>query len=119
MASSMASSMSGGGFECHGIASAVALLADTQEADIVTTMTVLVILGAEQAPAGRCAVCHRYVSDGDGFVSSFRGRRIRLAGDGCLARFTADPERYLSSDAASLSPEPPETAPASEWAFFE
>jgi len=80
----------------------------------MTSMNVLVILGAEQAPAGRCSVCGRYVRDGEGFVSSFRGRRIRLAGDGCLTRFSADPERYLAPDTMTRGP-----GPASEWAFFE
>jgi len=85
----------------------------------MTSMNVLVILGAEQAPAGRCSVCGQFVREGDGFVSTFRGRRIRLTGDGCLTRFTADPERYLAPDALSLSSEPPDAAPASEWALFE
>ncbi len=116
---SMAGSTSDGGSERHGIAPAVVRTQDAKEADIVTSMNVLVILGAEQAPAGRCAVCGSYVRDGDGFVSSFRGRRIRLTGDGCLTRFTADPERYLASDALSVSPESPEAGPTSEWALFE
>ena len=90
-----------------------------KETDIVTTANVIVILGAAQAPAGRCAVCGLYVRDGDGFVSTFRGRRIRLTGDGCLSKFTADPERFLAPDALSIGPEPQEAGPASEWAFFE
>jgi hypothetical protein len=89
------------------------------ETDKMTNMNVLVILGAEQAPAGCCSVCGQLVRDGDGFVSTFRGRRIRLNGDGCLSRFTADPEQYLAPDALSPGPEPPEAGPASEWAFFE
>lgn len=85
----------------------------------MTDMNVLVILGAEQAPAGRCSVCGHYVRDGEGFVSFFRGRRIRLTGDGCLSRFSAAPERYLAP-AMTLGPEStPGAGPASEWSFFE
>ncbi len=47
-------------------------------------------------PADRCPVCGNELKDDEGVAVEWRGRALRFRCLGCLARFEADPDRYLS-----------------------
>ena len=56
---------------------------------------IVVIDSAGQA-AATCAVCGKDVAAESGVTARFDGRTLRFRCQGCLSRFAADPERYLS-----------------------
>ena len=75
----------------------------------------LIVDGTGFAPAARCAVCGNDIAAGEGLTARYEGRLLRFKCPGCLSRFTADPERYLSGEPAGCCGAHEGHSPASEW----
>jgi hypothetical protein len=73
------------------------------------------VLEPHPVAGGRCVVCGSDVPAGEGIVARFRGRRVRLRCEGCLARFVADSDRYLGGHPTGCCDDEREASPASEW----
>jgi len=54
------------------------------------------LLSRETQPEGRCAVCGTELKAGEGLTVVSNGTVMRFRCLGCLARFEADPERFLA-----------------------
>lgn len=54
-----------------------------------------VVVGSADQSAARCVVCGNDVAAGEGLAARWQGRTLRFRCLGCLARFEANPERYL------------------------
>ena len=67
-------------------------------------------------PAAYCVVCGNAFAAGAGLTARYEGHTLRFKCPGCLARFGADPERYLTGGLAGCCGGRREGAPASEWA---
>ena len=65
-------------------------------------------------PAARCSVCGDMVDPGHGLAISHDGIVFRFKCEGCLERFSADPDRFLSGHPAGCCREHG-SGPASEW----
>lgn len=52
--------------------------------------------GPTEQPDGRCPVCGSELKPDEGVDAEWRGRTLRFRCLGCLARFEADPDRYLA-----------------------
>lgn len=65
-------------------------------------------------PAARCAVCGDTVEPGHGLAVSRDGIVFRFKCAGCLERFSADPDRFLSEHPTGCCRERG-SGPASEW----
>ena len=58
----------------------------------------IVIRTSTFEPAARCVVCGNEIAAREGLTARYGDRTLRFKCPGCLARFEADPERYLAGD---------------------
>ena len=58
----------------------------------------LVVLDAVDHDQARCIVCGNVIGRGEGVFARYGERTLRFKCPGCMARFQADPERYLAGD---------------------
>lgn len=65
----------------------------------MSTPSSIVIRNSTFEPAVRCVVCGNEIAAGEGLTARRGERTLRFKCPGCLARFEADPERYLAGDA--------------------
>ena len=49
-------------------------------------------------PAAHCVVCGNDILEGEGLTARYGELTLRFKCPGCLARFEADPNRYLAGD---------------------
>lgn len=75
----------------------------------------LVVMDSRYQGSARCAVCGSEIPIGEGITARYADRTLRFKCAGCLARFQADPERYLAGHPPSCCPADEEQSPASEW----
>lgn len=54
--------------------------------------------GSAGQPEDRCPTCGTALNPGEGVETEWSGRMIRFRCLGCLARFEADPVRYLAGN---------------------
>lgn len=54
--------------------------------------------GLTGQPEDRCPTCGTALKPGEGVSAEWQGRTLRFRCLGCLARFEADPARYLAGD---------------------
>jgi hypothetical protein len=74
------------------------------------------LVTSDNEPAARCLVCGNDVPAGDGITVRSGDETLRFRCLGCLARFEADPERYLSEHATDgCRMVDAECSPMSEW----
>lgn len=78
----------------------------------------VIVRGGSMDAAGTCVVCGEEVPAGDGFAARWGERRFRFKCADCLARFEADPERYLADERTRSGEAEAEESPASEWACY-
>lgn len=81
---------------------------------MVTSLSV-VIRGGRLDSAGTCIVCGDAVPAGSGFAARCGDRVLRFKCADCLARFEADPQRYLAGPQRSCCDGEHEQSPPSEW----
>ena len=81
----------------------------------MATLTGLVVLDSRYEAAAQCAVCGNEIAEGEGVTARFAGRTLRFKCPGCLGRFEADPDRYLSGHQSGCCGNEAEHSPASEW----
>jgi hypothetical protein len=62
------------------------------------TLSSIVIRSSAFEPAAHCVVCGNDILAGEGLTARYGERILRFKCPGCLARFEADPERYLAGD---------------------
>ncbi len=75
-----------------------------------------VIVASSREPAARCVVCGNEVAAGEGITARAGDSTLRFRCLGCLARFEADPERYLSDHATDCCRmDDAECSAMSEW----
>lgn len=55
-----------------------------------------VVVDSAAEAAATCVVCGQDIPAGEGVTARFEGRTIRFKCPGCVSRFEADPDRYLS-----------------------
>jgi len=58
------------------------------------------VINSTGQAAATCVVCGKDVAAGAGVTAQFDGRILRFRCPGCLTRFSANPERYLSGGSA-------------------
>jgi len=75
----------------------------------------IVIRNSTFEPAGRCIVCAGDIPAGEGLTARYGERTLRFKCPGCLDRFEADPERYLTAHQSGCCNEEHADSPASEW----
>jgi hypothetical protein len=75
----------------------------------------IVVVHSRYEPAAHCLVCGNAIPEGEGLTARFGQRTLRFKCPGCLARFEADPDRYLAGHDPSCCPEDHAESPASEW----
>lgn len=80
------------------------------------TDPVLVILDSTYEPAARCIVCASEIGAGEGLTLGYGALYVRLRCPGCMERFRADPQRYLSEHANDCCHDVSGQSPCSEWA---
>ncbi|MDA8203476.1 MAG: hypothetical protein M0Z49_12085 [Chloroflexi bacterium] len=61
----------------------------------------LVVVDVRAEGLATCMVCGQAILDGGGVTARFGDRLLRFKCPGCLSRFRADPERYLSGGPSS------------------
>lgn len=61
----------------------------------------LVVVDSAAQAAATCAVCGNAIPAGEGVTARFGGRTLRFKCPGCMSRFAADPDRYLSEGSSS------------------
>lgn len=61
----------------------------------------LVVVDSATEAAATCAVCGNAIPAGEGVTARFGGRTLRFKCPGCMSRFAADPDRYLSGGPSS------------------
>ncbi len=77
----------------------------------------IVIRDSTFETAARCVVCGGDVPAGEGLTARYGERTLRFKCPGCLSRFEADPERFLSGHpVGSCEGGDHHHWPASEWA---
>lgn len=81
----------------------------------MSTPPSIVIRTSTYELAARCVVCGNDIAAGEGLTARYGERTLRFKCPGCLARFEADPERYLASHVAGCCGQDHEASPASEW----
>lgn len=64
----------------------------------MSTPSSIVIRHSTLEPAASCVVCGNDIPAGRGLTARYGERTLRFKCPGCLARFEADPERYLAGD---------------------
>ena len=62
------------------------------------TLSSIVIRNSAFEPAAQCVVCGNDILAGEGLTARYGERTLRFKCPGCLARFEADPDRYLAAD---------------------
>lgn len=77
----------------------------------------LIVLDSRDQPAASCAVCGNEVAAGDGVTARYAGQLLRFRCSGCVARFEADPDRYLAGQTGGCCGGGHDDSPASEWLF--
>lgn len=77
-----------------------------------------VIRGGRMDPASTCVVCRDAIPAGSGLAARFGNREFRFKCAACLARFEADPARYLASPETACCNDGHYPSPASEWACY-
>lgn len=75
----------------------------------------IVVVHSTYEPAARCVVCGNDIPAGEGITAWFGGRPMRFKCPGCLARFEAEPARYLGGHEAGCCGEKHAESFASEW----
>lgn len=80
---------------------------------MITNAEVL-LLDSHYSGATSCLVCCSPIGAGEGFTAIFHGRVLRFKCAGCLSRFSADPERFISGHAAECC-DHQDSSPYSEW----
>lgn len=61
----------------------------------MATAADLVMIDARHQGPARCTVCGNDIAVGEGVTARYGNRVLRFKCPGCLARFEADPNRYL------------------------
>ena len=75
----------------------------------------LVIRNSRLEPAAACIVCGSDIPAGGGLTARYGDRTLRFKCATCLSRFEAEPDRYLSGEAAGCCDGQHDHSPASEW----
>jgi len=75
----------------------------------------IVILDSRLEPSAICLVCGDDIPAAEGLTARYGERTLRFKCPGCLHRFEADPERYLTGHEPSCCENVPESSPPSEW----
>lgn len=78
----------------------------------------IVVRGGLMDAAGTCVVCGEDVPAGSGFAARSGDRGFRFKCAECLARFEADPARYVGAGRTPPREADAEESPASEWACY-
>lgn len=78
----------------------------------------VIVRGGRMDAVGTCVVCGDAVPTGSGFAARSGEREFRFKCADCLARFEADPARYLAADLTRSREADTEESPASEWACY-
>jgi hypothetical protein len=74
------------------------------------------LVTSDNEPAARCLVCGNEIPAGDGITVRSEEETLRFRCLGCMARFEADPARYLSDHATDgCRMVDAECPPMSEW----
>lgn len=77
--------------------------------------TRLELLDSLYREAATCLVCGNEIPAGEGVTATYRGRIVRFRCPDCLARFEAEPERFLAGHPGGCCQGQPGQSPASEW----
>ena len=72
------------------------------------------LLDSRYSGATTCLVCGSPIGAGEGFTALFHNQVLRFKCAGCLSRFSADPDRFMSGHAADCC-DHHDQSPASEW----
>jgi hypothetical protein len=84
--------------------------------DLMVDLGGTTFISAAGLTPARCVVCGNAVAAGEGLAARWQGRALRFRCLGCLARFEADPDRYLLDHATdSCRTDDAECSPMSEW----
>lgn len=70
----------------------------------------LVVVESRVEAAATCIVCGKEIPADEGVTARFRGQTLRFKCPGCLTRFKADPDRFLSGGPSSCCDGEQETA---------
>ena len=81
----------------------------------MNSATSIVIPNSTLEPAARCMVCGNDIAAGEGVTTRYAERTLRFKCPGCLSRFEADPERYLTGAEAACCNGEHDHSPPSEW----
>ncbi|MEK6720089.1 MAG: hypothetical protein AABZ33_05385 [Chloroflexota bacterium] len=82
----------------------------------MTFVNDLVVLDPRAGGAASCIVCGNDIAPGEGVTARYEDRTLRFKCPGCLARFEADPERFLTGAEAGCCGNGHDHSPDSEWA---
>lgn len=74
----------------------------------------LVAVDSRAQGAALCTVCGNEIAAGEGVTARYGDRILRFKCPGCLARFRADPQRYLDGHVAGCCKDEADRSPASE-----
>jgi len=76
----------------------------------------LVIRESTFEAGGRCIVCGQDIPAGEGITARYGERTLRFKCRGCVARFEADPDRFLDGHPDGCCEDHDhDDSPASEW----
>ena len=75
----------------------------------------IVVRDSRLEAAAQCVVCGSDIGAGEGLTARYGERTLRFKCPGCLGRFEADPERYLSERTSGCCNGEHDHSPASEW----
>ena len=82
---------------------------------MMAVATELKVVDSRYEAAAQCLVCGNDIPAGEGLTARYRERTLRFKCPGCLRRFEAAPERYLSDHEAGCCKDEDSSSPASEW----
>ncbi|MEP7378087.1 MAG: hypothetical protein ABI725_00840 [Chloroflexota bacterium] len=74
----------------------------------------LVLVDSRYDLSAACLVCGGLIEAGEGISARYHGRTLRFKCPGCVDRFLAEPERFLSGHGADCCEDHVES-PSSEW----
>ncbi len=81
----------------------------------MNSATPFVIHDSTLQPAGQCVVCGNDILASEGVTARYGERTLRFKCRGCLSRFEADPDRYVTGPEAECCNGEHDHSPPSEW----
>jgi hypothetical protein len=81
----------------------------------MVTGRVLHVLDSRHEDGARCVVCGNEIAAGEGVTARYGEQTLRFKCPGCLARFQADPERFLAGHPEGCCNGGHSESPPSEW----